>query len=704
MSNAALSLTTPVERLPITERQARLLRDMGLTNLGRLLAHYPFRHERVEPESTIRGLIPGSQASTRGEITATRPVRLGKRPRFEAVLMDHTGRLDLVWFNMMYLKDQILPGMRLWVEGKVGVRGGGPQLVNPRWKVLDTDEPPPAEDQPEVRPVYPATEALPSSAILRIMRKVVPPALPLIEDHLGEAYCRVRNLPELREAYRALHVPVNLDEAAAARRRLAYDELLLLQLGVHLKRAHLREHLQAPSLPMTPQIERRIVARFPFDLTPAQARVLHEVAEDLGRESPTNRLIQGDVGSGKTAVALAGMLLAVAHGHQAALMAPTELLAAQHESSIRAMLRESRVRIARLTGSTPKPERAATLAALAAGNIDLLIGTHALLSEGVSFKQLGVLVIDEQHRFGVHQRSVIRARATDKLTTPHVLVMTATPIPRSLAMTLFGDLDISTIDALPPGRLPVQTRVFRGDRRDHVYAEVADQVRTGGQAYVVVPAIEPAALDEPLPGEQPLRDLKTVLEELRAGPLAGLRAEAMHGRLSQNERDEVMKRFREGEVQVLVATTVIEVGVDVPNASVMVIEQADRFGLAQVHQLRGRVGRGTRASVCYLIADPTTPDAEARLRTLATCRDGFDLAEKDLELRGPGELFGTKQSGLPPFRIADLTRDRDLLNMARRDAAEWIKTSPRLERPDETLVRRRLMKAYGSALGLGDVG
>ncbi|CAG1000329.1 ATP-dependent DNA helicase RecG [Phycisphaerales bacterium] len=704
MASTPVTLTTPVDELPgITERQAGFLRALGLTNLGKLIAHLPMRFERVEAEAPVRELVPGRIVAARGEVTATRPVR-GRKPRFEAVLIDESGRLDLVWFNQTYLADRILPGMRLKVHGKATMRYGAVQLVNPKWAIEKPGEHPLSEGESFVRPVYPASEDLPSEAIWRIQKKVLPKALPLIEDHLPEPYRAPRNLPDLRESYRMQHEPRDEPEASLSRRRLAYDELLMLQLGVHLKRAHLREHLRAPALKWNAKIDEHIRARFQFTLTGAQDEVVKEIAADLSRATPANRLIQGDVGSGKTVVALYAMLMAVAGGHQASLMAPTELLADQHYANITASLTGSKVRVALLTGSTPPAVRQSMLSSLASGDLDILVGTHALLTESVEFKNLGVCVIDEQHRFGVHQRARLRAQGTDETTTPHVLVMTATPIPRTMAITLFGDLDISSIRALPPGRKPILTRVFTRDHRSEVYADVAARLARGEQAYIVVPAIEAGESSDVMPGGEPLRDVRTVFQELESGPLRGFHLATMHGRLSRDSREAIMERFRLGQVQALVATTVIEVGVDVPNATAMVIEQADRFGLAQMHQLRGRVGRGPAASACFLIADPTTDEAQARLRVVAATSDGFILAEKDLELRGPGELFGVRQSGLPPFKVADLMRDRELLDMARRDAAEWVKRSPDLKAPEETLLRRRLMKQYGAALGLADVG
>ncbi len=699
-----IELTTPLRDVPgITERDADALGLLGVPNVGLLVAYLPMRHEFEEAEAGIADLEPGRIVSGRGEVTATRVSGMGRKRRFEAVLCDDSGRLDLVWFNMAFLQKQIGPGTRLRVQGTAKQRGPGLQIANAKFEILDPESDEPEASDARLRPVYPASERINSRAIEACVKTVLEPALELIDDHLSADYRRERDMPSLPDAYRMMHAPKSEDEVASGRRRLAYDELLLLQLGVHLKRAHLRRTLTAPALRHDDEIGARIRSRFPFTLTPEQDAVVREIAADLASATPTNRLIQGDVGSGKTVVALYAMLMAVASTQQGALMAPTELLAEQHALSIGAMLEGTGVRTALLTGSTPAPDRRSILARLESGEIDILIGTHALLTESVRFANLAVAIIDEQHRFGVHQRAHLRAHSTaieegpDDAVTPHVLVMTATPIPRTLGMTLFGDLDVSTITALPPGRTPIRTRVVGPEKRPDVYTWLNGKLEEGDQAYVVVPAIEDS-------GDEGPTNLRRLLKQLENGPLMGRRIAALHGKLKRDTREHVMARFRSGLIDCLVATTVIEVGVDVPNATVMVIEDADRFGLAQLHQLRGRVGRGEKPSVCVLIADPTTDDGRKRLDAMAGSDSGFVLAERDLEIRGPGELFGTRQSGLPPFRVADLTRDLELLGMARKDAAAWIDRSPRLAEPGDTLVRRRLMKRYGDSLGIADVG
>ncbi|MFK7960431.1 MAG: helicase-related protein [Phycisphaerales bacterium] len=548
----------------------------------------------------------------------------------------------------------------------------------------------------EMLPVYAATEGLPSRMIGSIIRRALPDALPAVDDHLPPAYRDERDLPALAAAIATIHDPADQAQADAARRRLAFDELLLLQLAVMMKRAERTRTTHAVALPRTDAIAARIESRLPFQYTDDQRAAVLEIAADLARPTPMNRLLQGDVGAGKTVVALDAMLVAVAARRQAALVAPTELLAEQHERSLRSLLDGSDVRLARLTGSMAMAERRAIVAGLASGEFDIVVGTHALLGEGVQFAHLSLVVVDEQHRFGVHQRAALRDRGGDG-SAPHVLVMTATPIPRTLAMTVFGDLDVSVIRGLPPGRTPIRTELATPDQLGRVQEIMGETVDRGEQVYVVVPAVEG---DD----DQELTSVSGRVAQLEAGPLHGRRIAGVHGRLSADDRAATMDAFHAGEIDVLVATTVIEVGVDVANATLMVVEDADRFGLAQLHQLRGRVGRGDRPGRCLLVADPATDDGTRRLEAIAATTDGFEIAEADLLIRGPGEVFGTRQSGLAPFRVADLVRDRRLLTLARKDAEAWIDRSPELRADGESLLRSRVLRRHGRAFGLGDVG
>jgi ATP-dependent DNA helicase RecG len=699
------TLTTPVEELPgVTELRAAALRRMDIRCLAHVIAHLPSRHQLEEAESPIGDIRIGNLVTVRGEITDTRIVRTG-RQRFEAALLDETGRIDLCWFNMTFLQERIHPGMRLRVQGKVNRRGPRIQIINPRWESIPEGSEGPAPRESRLRPIYPATEDMPSWAFERLIHSVIDRALPLIDDHLPDAFRRDRAMPSLAGAYRLMHEPTTQEDIADAKRRLVYDELLLFQLGVHMKRAYVRRSLHAPPLKWNEAIDAHIRARIPFTLTPGQEQVIRETSADLQQPSPANRLIQGDVGSGKTVVALYAMLMAAASRHQAALMAPTELLAEQHHESISHLLKGSSLLIALLTGSSTGIDRERILKGIASGDIDLVIGTHALLTESVSFQSLAVAIIDEQHRFGVHQRARLREKTADEHSIPHTLVMTATPIPRTLAMTIFGDLDVSTLRGLPPGRPPIATRIMPIERIDEVYAFVRTRLDRGEQAYIVAANIgEDEAPFLPPSAEQGTRDVQSLLNNLREGTLKGKRLEAIHGRLSRDARERVMQRFRAGTIDALVATTLIEVGVDVANATIIVIEGADRFGLAQLHQLRGRVGRGTRHSVCILISGNHAPTGSAaRLEAIAATTDGFALAEKDLELRGPGDFIGARQAGAAPFQLAEFPKDMDLLLLARRDAEMWIASSPLLAAESERLIRSRLMKSHGESLGLVDV-
>jgi ATP-dependent DNA helicase RecG len=723
-TQAAIALTTNIADVPgVGTRRAPGFRKLSIRSVADLLRHLPMRHEHELPEQSIEaaGKLIGPNHNAEANIAVVGDVAvvrgaLSRRTPFTATLQDSSGTIKLSWFNSPWMKGKLHPGMRIRVSGKAKRYGDYIEMANPKWELVDP------EKEHSVRaeryaPIYPATEGTPSSVIEQAVSAILEPALALLEDHLSLEYRRSRALPALADAYRMIHKPNDEDEIKQARRRLAFDELLLLQLGVMMKRHHRREAMTALPLKLTPAIDKRILARFPFEITPSQREVIDEVATDLQTTRPMNRLVQGDVGSGKTVVALYAMLMAVASGHQAALMAPTELLAEQHFASITRMLTggTSRVRIESHTGSLKSPQRKTILKRLEAGEIDLLIGTHALLSEGVNFKSLAVAVIDEQHRFGVHQRALLRGRTSpsggEVNTIPHMLVMTATPIPRTLSLTVFGDLDISTIKSLPPGRKPIITKHVPQAKAIEVYTYIAEKLADGHQAYIVVPVIDETATA--------LKDVKSHLDWLAKGPLTGRRLAAMHGRLKREERDVIMNQFRAGEIDALIATTVIEVGVDVPNASIMVIEHADRFGLAQLHQLRGRIGRGARRSLCVLIADThpegvtgnagaagkslATDDGAARIEAMLSTTDGFKIAEKDFEIRGPGELFGTRQSGSAGFRLVEFPRDTELLRLARRDAENWINRNPTLAGEADALLRRRLLKAHGESLGLGDV-
>lgn len=696
-------LARPIgEAASLTTARTRAFSGLGVHTVGDLLRHFPFRVEQEAGEDSIASHVAMLEAkpvaersahiAVRGTLAAVRP-SFGRKPRLEATLEDGTGTARLVFFNMPWLRGKLHPGRQGIVEGKAKLERGYLEFVNARWTEV-VEESAPAARSERLRAVYPSSEALPSRLIEETVGKLLGAASEAVPETLGSEYLAERALVGIGEAYRGMHAPKDDAEFSRARTRLAYDELLTLQLAVALKR-RMRAAQGAPELSMSGATEREILVRFPFAFTPDQLATFREIAKDLADSRPMNRLLQGDVGAGKTAVALASMLVAVTNRHQAALMAPTELLAEQHFASISRFLEGTSVRIALLTGGLVASERARIRDLVEMGEVDVVIGTHALLTGDVRFRALALAVVDEQHRFGVAQRAELRGKAPSGQ-TPHMLVMTATPIPRTLSLTVYGDLDVSTIRHRPKDRAPVHTRVLPESRAADAYHFVRERIDRGEQAFIVVPAVEESDLG--------LKDVAGHLARLAQGPLAGKRLAAMHGRMKPAERDEVMDRFRAGTIDALVATVVIEVGVDVPNATVMVIEHADRFGLAQLHQLRGRVGRGPKGGVCVLVADAVTDDGRARLEAVKSTDDGFRISELDLAIRGPGELFGARQSGLPPFRVADLARDLGLLERARRDATDWIARSPLLAGEDERLIRRVVLETYGEALGLGDVG
>jgi ATP-dependent DNA helicase RecG len=522
---------------------------------------------------------------------------------------------------------------------------------------------------------------------------VLETCLDALDDVFPDAYRAGHELWPIRKAIRAIHAPADRRELESARRRLIYQELLVLQLALALKHNEQHSRRNAPPFEATAKIDARIRRLFPFEMTAAQNRAIDEVAADMARPHPMNRLLQGDVGSGKTVVAVYSMLLAVAHGHQAVLMTPTEVLARQHAATLERTLAASHVKWGVLTGGTSPAEREELLRQLAAGELNVVIGTQAILQPDVCFARLGLVVIDEQHKFGVRQRASLKQAALD----PHYLVMTATPIPRTVAMTIFGDLDVSTLDELPPGRQTVHTYLVGQDQQAKWWDFFGRKLREGHQGYIVTPLIDESS-------EADVASLEQVYESLAHGPLEAYRLGLLHGRMTSSAKEETMQAFRRGDTQALVTTTVIEVGIDVANATLMAIYGGERFGLSQLHQLRGRISRGTQPGYCAVFSDVQSADARKRLEAFVATNDGFELAEIDFKLRGPGDLLGTRQHGLPPLRIADLARDAAVLDEARRDAQHLVASDPTLAAPDYALLRQMVLCRYGRVLELGDVG
>ena len=689
MTVGKLTLDTPVQYVKrVGPTRAEQLADLGIHTVEDLLTYYPRKFNlraQVQPIATLRD--DQETVTFAGEVIATDYRGYGRRPFFECELQDETASVMLKWFHGGYLRDKIKPGLHIAVSGKPSTYKGLLQFINPPFQIIYDPEGTNL-DQDELLPVYPAGAKLSSGHIALVVKQVLPEAKELIARWFADDYLNRRGLMNRPAAVAAMHRPEDTEHWSSARRRIAYDECLLMQLGIALVR--MREMSRpAHTLESSDEIDRRIRARFPFDLTDAQDRAVAEIVADLARPRPMNRLLQGDVGAGKTVVALYAALLTVAHGKQAAIMAPTEILATQHYQKITDYLAGSRVRVSLLVGGQKPVERRRVLEGLSTGSIDIVVGTHALISEGVSFANLALVVVDEQHKFGVRQRSGFRGKGF----APHYLVMTATPIPRTLALTVFGDLDVSVIDSLPPGRGRTRTRCIREKDLGEAMELVRRRLREGQQAYFIYPLVNPSPQLE-------LTAAEDAYEQLAAGPLKDFPLGIIHGQMPSAEKDRVMSEFRAKRIMALVASVVVEVGLDVPAANVMVVMHAERFGLAQLHQLRGRIGRSAADADCILVASPGNPIARRRLDVLVETSDGFKIAEEDLRLRGPGEFFGTRQHGLPELKVANLIEDFELLRLARRDAFAIVNEDPALTAPHHQQLRREVLKAYEGRLDL----
>ncbi len=704
---ALAALGRSVDTLPAVgpKRAAELVR-FGLATVEDVLWHLPFRYEDWRTRTPLSALRPGEDVTAVGEVSAVRQGVAGRRGRriLEVSLHDGAGAAVLVWFNQVqYFAARFRAGQRLLVHGRVepGLGVGPPRLIHPDVTVLGADDD--LARLPPVVPVYEKPTAMPVSVMRRIVQGAVETTADRVPAAVPVEIARRQRLVDPARALRHLHLPPAEADLAAlgaaeslAHRSLIFDELFFLQLGLALRRSATVEE-PGTAFPDAGRLTRALRRTLPFTLTAAQERAVAEIAADLVRPHPMRRLLQGDVGSGKTLVALLAALVVIDAGWQAALMAPTELLAEQHLDTVRPLLAPLGVEAVLLTGAVKGRARRAALEGLAAGRIALAVGTHALIQEGVELARLGLAVVDEQHRFGVLQRAALQRRG-GPAPAVDVLVMSATPIPRTLALTLYGDLAVSTLDELPPGRTPITTRLCRESQRDRLIERLRAEVAAGHQAYVVYPLVEESEKSD-------LRAATTMVHELAAGPLAGLRLDLVHGRMKPDEKDAVMRRFKAGAFDVLVSTTVIEVGIDVPNATVIAVEHAERFGLAQLHQLRGRVGRGRAPGHCFLMTpDWLSQDAYQRLRVLERTTDGFAIAEADLALRGPGDFLGTRQAGLPPFRVANLLRDTELLRAARDEAARWLAHDPDLSRPESRAVRAVLQHRWAGRLDLAKVG
>jgi ATP-dependent DNA helicase RecG len=707
-------LQTPLRFLKgIGPKRAEQLAAFGLQTVEDLLYHLPFRYEDRRHIKNIGQAILGQEETFIGALALVQK-KYNPRRRSQVLvgqLTDQSGALGLVWYRApSYLVNALIPGQRLAVHGKVEAGMGGlRQLVHPEFEILEGDD---SWKEPKILPVY----EHPATVPLSLMRKWLAEALATyrskLASHLPLSTMQRQKLIDPTEALVQLHQPPAQASVAAlnrfssaAHRSIIFDELFYLQLGLAIRKKKNRGsrgvRVNGDAGPLT----RKMAALLPFKLTGAQQRVLGEITENMESAQVMQRLVQGDVGAGKTMIAWFSSLRVIENGFQAVWMAPTELLAEQHFRTIQPYAEKLAIKTRLVTGSLTAKERNAALDEISKGGIQLVIGTHALIQEGVQVPGMALGVIDEQHRFGVVQRLSLqritgRADAAISLTgQPHMLLMSATPIPRSLAMVLYGDMEISVIDEMPPGRLPIKTMVFTEAQRKAVYLRVLEELRQGHQAFVVYPLVEAS---EQL---QHVRDATHMAEKMRQSVFKDFGVGLVHGRMPGAERDQVMRAFRDGSIRVLVSTTVIEVGIDIPNASVMVIEHAERFGLSQLHQLRGRVGRGTAAAYCLLVNHaPRNPVAQQRLRVMERESDGFRIAEADLALRGPGEFLGTRQSGLSDFRLANLARDSRLLIDARAEAQAWLQNDPELKSRESQEMRRILLQRWGQRLQLGAVG
>ena len=686
-----VTLLTPVTYLKgVGPRRAELLARLGITTAGDLLMHVPRRYEDATTVLPVARAQPGQDVTVLGRVISKGviPTRRGLRI-FQAVIQDASGLLEVGWPGQPYLDRTIAIGDVLLLSGPVRVFRGR-QLAPREFVNLGADDAGTAGGR--VLAVYAATEGLPTKLLRQLVESQLDVLLPQVRDPLPAEIIAAAGVPPLAEALRLVHRPGSVREAEHGRARLAFDELFCVQL-LH-RRANQLERVAREGITFVnrKQLTTALKSRLPFTLTGAQIRVLREIVADMTSPHRMHRLLQGDVGSGKTIVALFAALVALENGWQAALMAPTELLAEQHVRTFAALLAPLGLAPALLTGRMGVAERRAVATRLASFEPLIVVGTHALVQDATTFGKLGLVIVDEQHRFGVEQRKALQAKGA----TPDVLLMSATPIPRSLALTIYGDLDVSLLDEKPPGRVPIVTTRRPESARDRVMTFIATQLDAGRQAYVVYPVIEESERTD-------LRAATQMAEELAAGPFNSRRVGLLHGRLKADEKDAVMRAFLARELDVLVATTVIEVGIDVPNATVMLIEHPERFGLSQLHQLRGRVGRGAAESFCILLGD-VGPDSAERLDVFVGTDDGFEIARADMRLRGMGDLFGERQSGLPSFRVADPLRDDALIPLARAAAENVLRRDPHLSAPEHAALRELITGRYRRALELFRIG
>jgi ATP-dependent DNA helicase RecG len=706
VKKATVPESTPALDAPVTTVRgisttlAARFGKMGVKTVRDLLYFFPHRHLDYSQLKFISQLIEGEEQTIVANVWQAQETKPGGRRSTEAIVGDETGNIRVVWFNQPYLARTLNTNARIMLSGRVSLYKGRHVFISPEWELIEGQD---LVHTARLVPVYPLTQGLRPRQVRKLMKQFVDLWAPQVPDFLPDGLRRRLELLELPAAISQAHYPEDAATKDKARVRLAFDELFLLQLGVMSKKRDWQQSKPGSPFDVKHPVLDKFIKSLPFALTAAQAKVTGEIMADLQKSQPMSRLLQGEVGSGKTVVATAALLAAAASGFQGAFMAPTEILAEQHFATIGGLLSmlgagEEEGYLKSYTGILPRPLRVALLIGdirqsskkqvrqqILSGDIDIVIGTHALVQKGVEFHKLGLAVVDEQHRFGVEQRSALR----EKGFSPHMLVMTATPIPRTLALTLYGDLDLSVIDELPPGRQTVRTKWLRPDQRESAYAFVRKQVAAGRQVFILCPLIEES---EAIAAQAAVVEYERLSREVFSDLKLGL----LHGRLSSADKDAVMESFRAGRLDVLVSTPVIEVGIDIPNATVMLIESADRFGLSQLHQFRGRVGRGREQSYCMLLTENPSEVARQRLDIIENTQDGFQLAEADLKMRGPGEFFGTRQSGLPDLRMAKIS-DIALLELARNEAMSLFQKDPRLEKEENQPLGREMARVWAGA-------
>jgi ATP-dependent DNA helicase RecG len=682
----------------ISEAQQKNFLKLGVATIRDLLYFFPHRHLDYTQRSLIKDIRPGQEHTVAGNVWESREVKLGQRRSAEAVIGDETGNIRIVWFNQPYLAKSVKPGSRVIVSGRVSVFNNMPVFESPEWEPYDEKD---LVHTGRFVPVYPLTQGLSQRQVRRLMKQAIDTWVKQVEEFLPDSIIDRLKLTGIQKAIMQAHYPEDETAKDQARKRLAFDELFILQLGVLNKKRIWQESQPGNPLKVNNGEVKKLIEALPFKLTEGQSRSLREILNDMSKPKPMSRLLQGDVGSGKTVVAAAAMIAAVVNGFQAAIMAPTEILAEQHFKTIRKTLSlvaeesgedhvysfkgylKKDLRVALLTGYLSQSKKQIIYQKIRDHQVDIIIGTHALIQKAVDYAKLGLVVVDEQHRFGVEQRSELRKKGAN----PHLLVMTATPIPRTLSLTLYGDLDLSVITEMPPGRQVIKTRWVKPEQRMAAYKFIRQQIEQGRQAFIICPLVEES---EAIQARAAVAEYEHLAGEIFHDYKIGL----LHGRMSSNEKEAVMKQFSSGDINILVSTPVVEVGIDVPNATVMLIESADRFGLSQLHQFRGRVGRGTEQSYCMLMAEKVSDVGKERLDIIEKVHNGFELAEEDLKLRGPGEFFGTRQSGIPDLKMARLS-DVTILETARREAEKIFSVDPDLSSTKHVVLRQEMERIWG---------